>query len=518
MKKSKENFVQSRPKPQLHQSKMGYEFDFNSDLWELDGSITLNLARMRELNPETKIGFRNALCFYAEEMAANSTDRALTLFNMYCDFTGEREVSVAGLSNWAASLSKETEYYLGSLRAFLTAWHEWGFPGVGNEVIKYFDESVFRGMTKGKAVKKMCPFSGPLTLTEQGALIDWVSGAFNQGHIQLDEYAIFLTLKLTGLRLVQVRSLRACDLVATENTAGYSYTLNYPRVKQKGYSFREAFNSMSIISDLYLVLRNQCISTREFVERHFDQQLPDDVKYQLPIFIQEDRVLNLKSVDELSAKLIKPKDFLHLDASRASAKVRKVSVKNTSRSERTGDFINFSSRRFRYTKGTNLARRGISGVALAEALDHSNTDHIHVYTANTVETAAQIDAIMAPVLAPLAQAFAGKLIMSEREAIIANDPNRRVKNGEANNVGSCGAHSFCGSGYRACYPCIDFQPWVEAPHHEVRDEVLAERAEQLEAGVSSFVIQSTDRLLLAVEQVIIRCEEKKKNDRSLGHE
>jgi hypothetical protein len=142
------------------------------------------------------------------------------------------------------------------------------------------------------------------------------------------------------------------------------------------------------------------------------------------------------------------------------------------------------------------------------ALDHSDTQHIDVYTANTEEMAEQIDAIMAPILAPLAQAFVGTLISSERDALRANDPHSRIKNDENNSVGNCGTFAFCASGYRACYTCVNFQPWRDAPHEEVLKEILTERDRQRGAGVSPEVIGSTDRLLLAVQQVILMCKQK----------
>ena len=120
---------------------------------------------------------------------------------------------------------------------------------------------------------------------------------------------------------------------------------------------------------------------------------------------------------------------------------------------------------------------------------------------------------MAPILAPLAQAFAGKLIASERDAIRANDPNSRVKNGVSQNIGNCGTHAFCASGYRACYTCVNFQPWLEAPHTNVLTEVLEERKKQENLGISQNVIQSTDKLLLAVQQVVLMCEAIKSEER-----
>jgi len=126
--------------------------------------------------------------------------------------------------------------------------------------------------------------------------------------------------------------------------------------------------------------------------------------------------------------------------------------------------------------------------------------------------AERIDEIMSPVLAPLAQAFAGKLIASERDALRANDPHSRVRNEKSNIVGNCGTHAFCASGFRACYTCLNFQAWRDAPHEEVLEELLVERKRQEDWGVSPNVIQSTDLLVLAVQQVILMCNQAKSVD------
>lgn len=493
----------------LRISKMGYEFDENEQLWQLDGSITINLGRMRNLEDTTREGLRKSLCRYAEELASESTDRVFANFNMYCDYSGEQSVNLGGLSKWRASLTGEAEQSLGSLKAFLLAWNEWGFPGVDDEVVKYLEEQTLKGNVKGKAVKKACPYSGPLTQIEMGALLNWASNAFTVKTINLNQYAFFLTLAFTGRRAIQIRYLRSVDLKCREDAKGHDYVVNFPRVKQKGGGFRENFNSMFVNEDLYLILLNMAEASQGYVERVLGKKLPESIRGQIPIFLAEDRVDGLRDIEHLVDCLDKKPDYLHLNKVGAMQVLREVAVKNTARSERTGEFINFTSRRFRYTKGTNLARRGITGVVLAMALDHTDTQNIDVYTANTEEMAEQIDEIMTPFLAPLAQAFAGKLINSERDALRAKDPHSRVKNDNSNAIGNCGTHAFCASGYRACYTCVSFQAWRDAPHEEVLEEILTERKRQKESGASSNVIQSTDLLLLAVQQIILLCNQAK---------
>lgn len=504
-----EAFYEGEVASEWRTSKMGYKFDRCADLWQIDGSLKINLGLMRELEDTTKEGLRNSLSRYAEELSASTAVAAFSYFNMYCDHTMAKSVTVLDLSNWRAALNIENEYKLGALKGFLISWHEWSFPGFGSDVIDYLDELSLRGNVKGKAVKRACPYSGPLTQIELGALLEWASNAFSDDVINLTQYSYFLALVFTGRRAIQIRSLIASDLSYREDSNGHDYIVRFPRAKQRGSNFRQDFNPMSVNEDLYLVLENQAMASQEYVQRVLGKKLPAIILKKIPIFLDEERVNLIKDIQELERILNEKTDYLFMTKKGADNTLKSVAVKNMARSERTGEFINFTSRRFRYTKGTNLARRGLTGVALAHALDHSDTQNIDVYVANTEEMAAQIDAIMSPILAPLAQAFAGRLINSERDALRANDPNSRVKNTKSDNIGNCGTHVFCASGYRACYTCSSFQPWVDAPHEVVLNEIQKERDHQAELGISPNVIQATDRLLLAVQQIILLCNERK---------
>jgi hypothetical protein len=512
LKENKDVLIGQRVKPDWRTSKMGYKFDLNDDVWQIDGSTKLNLGRMRDIDETTAHGLRKALGRYAEELSSSTVDNVFTCFNTYCDCTNEPNVSVSGLSRWRSSLTDETEYRLGTLKGFLIAWNEWGFSGVDDKVVDFLEELKLRGNQKGKAVSNSCPYSGPLTRIELGALLDWVSNAFINKVIDLTQYAFFVALVFTGRRPVQIRALRGCDLACKEDANGYDYILTCPRAKQRGTGFRKVFRSMAINEDLYLLLDNQAEASQAYVERVLGRSLPQELRKQIPVFLARDRVAEMRDIEHLVTCLNEMPDYLHMTEKDALCTLSVVSVKNTARSERTGEFISFTARRFRYTKGTNLARKGITGVALAYAFDHSDTQQIDVYTENTEEMADQIDAIMGPILAPLALAFAGKLINSERDALRANDPHSRVRNDGSSVIGNCGTHAFCLSGYRSCYTCINFQAWRDAPHEEVRDEILNERQRQKNLGISPNVISATDRLLLAVEQVIIMCKQAKFED------
>lgn len=499
----------SIPRSNISTSKMGYIFNVYDSIWRLDGSITVNLGNLpSNIDIDTAEGFRLSLCRYAEELSAGTTEHMFKFFKIFMEKeTTEGRFTLGNLTKYRASLDSDNEHLLGGVKSFLLAWHEWGYKGISNEVANYLKELKLKGIIKGKAVTGACPYSGPLTHNELGALIDWASNAFMQNELSLKEYSLFMALAMTGRRPAQIRSLRAVDLVIREDKNGNDYIINCPRAKQRGAGFREQFTPLPINEDLYLLLHNQRNQSILFVESCLGEEIPLSLREKIPIYIQESRVKRLNSVKELETIITDTPDYLHITRNSTSDFIRGISRKNQAKSERTGEYINFTAYRFRYTKATNLARRGISGVALAAALDHVDTQNIGIYTENTEETAKQIDGVMAPMLAPLAQAFSGKLIASERDALRANDPNSRVKNSSSRSVGSCGTYTFCASGYRACYTCSSFEPWIEAPHEEVLKQILAEREKQKELGVSNNVIQSTDRLLLAVQQVIIMCKQ-----------
>lgn len=493
-----------------HKSKAGYLFDFNSLYWKLDGSFTLDLKRLNQnITGSTKLGFKKTICRYAEEQSAYTVLSVLAQFNNYFKYTNESTINIKGLTKYRTMLDTEFEHKLGTLRVFLLDWYNWDFDGVTQDSIKYLKELKLKGFTKGKAVKRACPYSGPLTHNELSSVISWASDAYQNQILSLKEFAYLIAIILTGRRSIQIRTLRGIDLLVTTDNNSTNYILNCPRSKQKKANFREHFNSLSINEDLYLLLKEQWNTSIRKIEQQLKSKLIISLKKQIPIFLEDGKIQQINTIDNLKEFLFNTPDFLHMTFQSAMRLMKNISHKNKARSERTGEYINLTSRRFRYTKGTNLSRKGIRGVALASALDHSDTQHIGVYTENTEETAKQIDAIMAPILAPLAQAFSGQLISSERDAVRANDPHSRIKNGKSNNIGNCGSYSFCVSGYRMCYTCASFQPWFEANHQEVLDEILHERLEQENSRISPNVIQATDRLVLAVQQIILMCQKEK---------
>jgi hypothetical protein len=87
-----------------------------------------------------------------------------------------------------------------------------------------------------------------------------------------------------------------------------------------------------------------------------------------------------------------------------------------------------------------------------------------------------------------------------------------VPDHEQRPVGTCGNYGFCASGFRACYNCFHFQPWLEGPHSEVLEELYKEKRRAQDAGCAREVIDANDQLILAVEHCVSMCQEMKSTE------
>ncbi len=139
-----------------------------------------------------------------------------------------------------------------------------------------------------------------------------------------------------------------------------------------------------------------------------------------------------------------------------------------------------------------------------------------MYTENTAQEAVVINELVGAQLAPFAQACLGRLVHSEREAIRGDDPRSRVPNDRQHAVGTCGNYGFCASGFRACYTCYHFQPWVNGPHEEVLTDLYAEKDRTRSAGCAAVIVNANDQLILAVEHCVAMCKEARGSAPEMG--
>ncbi|HFF6157967.1 TPA: site-specific integrase [Stenotrophomonas maltophilia] len=489
-------------------SKDGYPFKPSDDHWRLNKDVQIALALPATIDATTKVGFRTTLLRYAEEASARHTENMATRFKRYLRDTGASQVTVTDLINWRAILGTDEQWQLGGLKGFLLAWHDYGFEGISKEVVDLLRGWRIQGNEKGVAVASGCPESGPYTDLEMSALLDWANLAVARKDIAFEDYAYLLTLAMTARRPVQIAALRGRDLISESGGGAPLFRLYIPRAKQRGLTFRGAFRSLAILEDLYLVLRQQHRKSVAAVSEAIGRAVEPAQAGEVPIFLNFKQLEDVGHIDELTDLLMgSAPDRLHATTGAFASALQRCEKVSTARSERTGGFIRLSATRFRHTRGTKLRREGFSAFIIAELLDHSDIQNVRVYTDNTAQEAVVINELVGAQLAPFAQACLGRLVRSEREAIRGDDPRSRVPNDRQRAVGTCGNYGFCASGYRACYTCHHFQPWVDGPHEEVLVDLYAEKERTRKAGCADVIVNANDQLILAVEHCVSMCKD-----------
>ncbi|TKF43876.1 site-specific integrase [Vibrio sp. F13] len=424
--------------------------------------------------------------------------------------TKATSIDDATILNWRAMLDDEHEWYLGALRGFLISWHDYGYYGVPADVVRLLEGLTLSGNSKGVAVANRCPYSGAFTPNEVLALNQELIRLFRDDEIPLAGYSYISVLQATARRPIQIRQLKACDVIRDYNSESQAtnFYLNIPRAKQRGGGFRVEFKKLSITEDLYLTLKNLVEAETQKLEALFDVELSPQQLKLVPLFIDWKMTDDFKQQGmDMSLDLLRA-DVLHLSEVQLRERyMHNFKVKQVAISERTGDVIHVTARRFRHTRATNLGRKGLGAHIIAEALDQSDTQNVKVYTENTAETVAYIDKAVGKQLAPFANAFMGKIIMKAADGERGDDPTAHIPDVDNEVVGACGTNDFCVKGYEACYLCHKFRPLADAPHEKFLNMLYAEKEKRLKETKSEEYASTKDRLILAVEWVVQKCAE-----------
>lgn len=485
----------------------GRAFNINDDSWKLNKNVVVVVKWISKLKPIVASSLKIVLARFAEEYAAETVRGLNDQARQYFNLTGDCEFLVDSLISYRSSLSRDEEQKLSKIRILVRNWTKWGYPGVSQEAFEFLDSLRLKGLEKGKAIKRLDPEEGPLTEIEMSALIDAMLQAYTSNKITISDYTLSAILVYTGRRPIQITSLKIKDICSHRVGELDEYWINFPRAKQRFSKWRTEFNSYPITQDLWSLLSQHITKVSNKVVKLINFQFTPEVMQEFPLFPDFSEIRKCRGYKSFIAAL--DSDALHIERDFCNEVMKKLKGVLNVYSERTGKRLNLSTRRFRYTLGSNIAREGKGELIIAEALDHSDTQNVGVYVKNLPDVVERIDKAVALQLAPLAQAFQGTLVDSEADAERGGDKNSRIGNADVN-IGNCGSYGFCGAmAPIACYTCKYFQPWVDGPHEIILDGLIEKRDEVLCNTKDIKIASSNDRLILAVAQVIRRCNAKK---------
>jgi len=492
-----------------YQSKAGYTFYEDDSHWQLNKNITVQVGAVRELlKSDVWKGYEKTLIHYATNLSAAHTRNLCSSFLRILRNTGASEISESTLINYRSTLTPETEWHLGVIKGFMKKWHLLGYAGISDEIIELLNGWSLKGNIKGDVVKRLDPLQGPLSDLELQGFNEGIVQAYEKGKISISDLAIGLITSNTGRRQIQISHLKVKDVLWNKNQKGeVYYIVNVPRAKQRNATFRSSFKQFAITNELWTVLNAQASLVTNRFKQYLSFELQGTDFLELPLFPDWDAIPKMESPRELRALL--DSDRLHIPAARVTEDIKRISVDAGINSERTGDFLHVTSKRFRYTTGTRAAREGLGVMVIAELLDHADTQNAHVYIENIPEHVAKLDQAVGHQLAPYAQAFAGVLVDTEADASRGGDINSRIK-ADGKGIGTCGSHGFCGANVPIpCYTCMHFQPWLDGPHQLVYDELIADRERMIEVTGDRTIAAINDRSILAVANVIQLCAKRR---------
>lgn len=196
-----------------YQSRAGYWFDIKASIWILDKNTTVSIGKIREsLHDEALRGFLATLAHYAITMSGSHARNIADRWTAMITETGATAIETSTLINYRASLNRQNEWKLATIRGFLYKWHDLGYPGISDDVIDLLKSWTLKGNIKGDAIKRLDPNEGPLTDNELTAFNEGVVRAFEQSQIALDELAICLLISHTGRRPKQIAHTKVGDL------------------------------------------------------------------------------------------------------------------------------------------------------------------------------------------------------------------------------------------------------------------------------------------------------------------
>lgn len=497
----KQNSVCTLLLPEVGRTPSGVEFDPRQDIWKFRDALNTVHMDFGEIKavPDIVYGAKLVLLWYAENLSSISVERNFEDFKRFCNVIAEGKGAVSSIDvpeiiTYRASLGKNKSWMLGSFSKMIRRWHELGIPGATVDAAKLLNQLRIPGMEKGVAVSTMDPRHGPYTDIEFQAIRHSVDLAYSEGKLSLSDYVMALLFMALGMRPVQYAALKVCDVRVNEaNDGSKIFFIRLPRAKQKRQPVRNQFKERVLVSKLGELLELHA----QNVEKEYCGRMQDPK--QAPLFPAKQREYEEPAGFEFHRTGISISQALMFTLS--SLKVV---------SERTGKLINITPYRFRRTIGTRAAMEGHGELVIAELLDHTDTQNVGVYVQATPEIVERIDRAMAVHLAPLAQAFAGVIIIDESEATRRDDPASRIRDPRFDPsmkpLASCGKYGFCGLiKPTGCYTCRSFQPWLDGPHEAVLTHLLSER-ERLLVECDARIASINDRTILAVAEVVRRCQ------------
>lgn len=503
---------QDFPNQGVIQDRAGMDVDANGWTWRLNHLSSSTLLDFRSLTLPPVI--LNALAMYiAERIKLVSAGHVRAAFDVL-RFLSRSDVLAAEVAEGKVI----SPAFLVEMRGFnnlaswrlhhVRHWYVWcamqGLPHFSRETAALLEDQVIGGGEKGRAVRTRDPVLGAFDDIEFATLVTKLR-AHGDDLLSLFERTLIWLEIAFGRNAFAYALMREEDYrpLPEAGTGRVYHRFNVPQIKQGHTYMRSGFDPKQINQELGALVAALIAENAETRER---DGWPEGCAF--PLFRRAELQAQLSGgpLHEFA---------MHLTASEITRALKGAMEKLELTSYRTGEDINSNTRRFRYTFATRMVEEGASPAQLAIGLGHTDLQHVGVYYETRASQVERLDAALAVTLGPIADAFMGRIIDDEADAVNGGDPAKRIpwfrrKFGEkpqrGEDLGVCGSGPCGLFAPVSCYTCAKFQPWKNGPHREVLDWLVEDRERKEKQGLDPQIFKIHDATILAIGKVVAACE------------
>lgn len=491
----------------------GLPVDATGWVWTLNHPLQRKKLDFRRLEFRSSTLMRATAMYIADKIKTASVDNVRNSFDtlLYLKRSAYfRRADIAGevLDERVASDLRNLPEFAHDRLHYIRFWYCWcadhGLHPFSEDIAERLRELKIGGNETGRAVRTQDPVEGAFDELEFIALTTKLR-ALGPTLLTTQENALTWLALAIGSNPLAFALTREDDLKTVKETGtGRIYAqLNIPRIKKGDTLYRAQFHPKHLNDEMAawttkLIVENQAFRARE--------GWPDGCAFPLFRRTSPDR-----------SRLGGPQHqfAMHMSSNEITETIKSAVAKLEIVSHRTGEPLVVTTTRFRRTYGTRAVEEGASPSELAVMLDHSDLGTVQVYFETRANQVHRLDAALALRLAPIADAFMGRIVGSERDAVNGGNPAKRIpwyrrhpdrlpeKNGD---LGTCGSGPCGLFAPVSCYTCAKFQPWRDAPHREVLDWLCADRERKQQDGLDQQIVGIHDATILAVAEVVAACE------------
>ncbi|WP_442782735.1 hypothetical protein [Collimonas fungivorans] len=365
------------------------------------------------------------------------------------------------------------------------------------------DSMTIPGGPKGEAVRMLDPECGPLHRSlELPLIIDALRSDTSTAFVDVQQraaVALSLALGRNPMNLTYLRDTDFEDL--TPGSTERCYVIHMPRIKKRQLSPRDDRRAEYLAPEfarhiIALKSRNAQIETSAEING-------EKIHVPRPLFVSP----RINSVALETGQLMA---LFNVTSDYITSLIKSFVTRHNIISPITGEPLEITVRRLRYTLATNLAAEGIGKRELARILDHSDTQHVQVYfdvASNIVE---HLDKAAAKSFSKYVSFFKGKIITesdatehSEKYLSFYDD----INNSDDTEIGICGQSKLCHlDPPYSCYLCPKFQPFKHADHEHVLECLLSNRNQLINDYEKARLGIQLDDVIAAVAEVVKLCD------------